>query len=137
MNAVDTNVLFYAHDAREGAKRATAASLIDSLDDAALLWQVACEYLSASKKLEPTGYSREQAWQDIRDLRLVWTTVLPSWESLDRAHELLNRYSLSYWDAMILGACLESGVTRFYTEDFDAYPDVEGLEVMNPFIDSG
>jgi hypothetical protein len=44
-----------------------------------LLRQVACEYLSASHKLEPLGYSRADAWQDIRDLRRVWITVLPSW----------------------------------------------------------
>ena len=137
MNAVDTNVLFYAHDSREAAKRAAAASLIESLDDAVLLWQVACEYLSASRKLEPFGYSPDQAWRDIRDLRLVWATILPSWESLDRAYELLNKYSLSYWDAMILGACLEGGITRFYSEDFHAYPDLEGLEIINPFADAG
>ncbi len=133
MNAVDTNVLFYAHDHRETAKQAAALSLMESLDDAALLWQVACEHLSVSRKLEPFGYSRGQAWQDIRDLRLVWVTLIPSWESLDRAHDLLSKYSLSYWDAMILAACLEGGITRFYTEDFDAYPSVEGLEIVNPF----
>jgi len=136
MNAVDTNVLFYAHDSRETAKQAAAVSLIESLHDGALLWQVACEYLSASKKLEPFGYDRDQAWRDVRDLRLVWATILPSWESLDRAYGLLSKYSLSYWDAMLLGACLEGGVTRLFTEDFDAYPDVEGLEIINPFTDS-
>jgi len=41
MNAVDTNVLFYAHDSREAAKRAVPASLIESLDDAVPLWAVA------------------------------------------------------------------------------------------------
>jgi predicted nucleic acid-binding protein len=50
MRAVDTNVLIYAHDPRHPAKQATAISLIESLTDGALLWQVACEYLSASHK---------------------------------------------------------------------------------------
>ena len=136
MNAVDTNILFYAHDPRETAKQSTAVSLIQSLDDAVLLWQVACEYLSASAKLEPFGYSRNQAWQDVRDLRLVWSTMLPSWDVLDRAWQLLSKYSLSYWDATIIGACLEGGVARLYTEDFDAYPNVEGLEIVNPFEDA-
>ena len=68
MNAVDTNVLLYVHDPRDIAKQATAASLIRSLADGVLLWQVACEYLSASRKLEPLGYNRMDAWQDIRDL---------------------------------------------------------------------
>ena len=38
----------------------------------------------ASRKLEPFGYSRSQAWQDIRDLRRVWTMLLPSWSVLDQ-----------------------------------------------------
>lgn len=133
MNAVDTNVLFYAHDMREPAKQEVAVTLIHSLPDAALLWQVACEYLSATKKLEPYGYSREQAWRDIDDLRRVWTTILPGWDVLDRAERLLSEYSLSYWDSMLLAACLESGVTRLCTEDFDAYAEVDGLEIVNPF----
>lgn len=52
---------------------------------------------------------------------------------MDRAEQLLNRYNLSFWDATIIAACLEGGVTRLYTEDFDAYSDVDGLEIVNPF----
>jgi predicted nucleic acid-binding protein len=132
MNAVDTNILLYVHDPRDPVKQATAASFIQSLTDGALLWQVACEYLAASRKLEPLGYDRSQAWQDLHDLRQVWTTLLPSWSVLDRAQNLLSSYSLSYWDAMIMAACLEGGVARLYSEDFDAYPRVDGLEIINP-----
>jgi hypothetical protein len=46
------------------------------LTEGVLLWQVACEYLSASRKLEPFGYNRAEAWLDIHDLRQVWTTIL-------------------------------------------------------------
>jgi predicted nucleic acid-binding protein len=102
MNAVDTNVLVYAHDPRDPRKQAIAVSLVRSMGGAALLWQVACEYVSVSRKLEPFGYSREQAWQDIRELRVVWAAELPTWEVMDRAQRLFARYSLSYWDAMII-----------------------------------
>ena len=133
MNAVDTNVLFYAHDPREPAKQAMAVSLIESLGDGVLLWQVACEFLAASVKLEPYGFPRNRAWEELRDLRRVWATVLPSWPVIDRAENLLTRYSLSYWDAMIVGACLEGGISRLYTEDYSAYPKIDGLEIINPF----
>jgi predicted nucleic acid-binding protein len=133
MNAVDTNVLFYAHDSRDVAKQDIAVNLIESLIDGALLWQVACEYLSASRKLESSGYSRQQAWQDISKLQSAWTTVLPSWDLLEKVQDLLPRYSLSFWDAMIIAACIAANVTRLYSEDFDAYPKVDGLEIVNPF----
>jgi predicted nucleic acid-binding protein len=132
MNAVDTNILLYVHDPRDPTKQARAASFVRSLSDGVLLWQVACEYLSASRKLEPLGYSRTQAWQDVRDLRRVWTTLLPSWSVLDQVERLQSMYSFSTWDAMVIAACLEGGVDRLYSEDFTAYPRVDSLEIVNP-----
>lgn len=133
MNAVDTNILIYVHDHRDSAKQAIAESLVKTLPDAVLLWQVACEYIAASRKLEPSGYSREKAWQDILKLLKIWTTQLPTWEVLYRAEDLMQRYSLSSWDALIVAACLEGGVERLYSEDFDASAQSEGLEIVNPF----
>ena len=108
MNAVDTNVLIYVHDRRSVEKQVIAESLVRTLPDGVLLWQVACEYISASRKLEPFGYSREKAWQDIRKFRQLWVTQLPTWETFERTEQLLSHYSLSSWDALIVAACLEA-----------------------------
>ncbi|HAX76405.1 MAG TPA: nucleic-acid-binding protein, contains PIN domain protein [Cyanobacteria bacterium UBA11372] len=132
MNAVDTNILIYVNDPRDPVKQGIASSLVLSLTDGVLLWQVACEYLAASRKLEPLGYNRAQAWQYIRDLQQVWYTALPTWMILDRAENLLNRFSLSYWDATIVAACLEANVQTLYTEDF-GYSNIDGLAIVNPF----
>jgi len=136
MNAVDTNVLIYVHDPRDAEKQATALALLESLSEGALLWQVACEYLAASRKLEPFGYSRSQAWQDVQRLRRIWATVLPDWSALDRAERLMDTLSLSFWDALIIAACLEAGVTRLYSEDLGGYPNPNGLQLINPFVRS-
>ena len=133
MNAVDTNVLIYVHDDREPAKQAAADALIQSLPDVVLLWQVACEYIAASRKLVASGYDREMAWQDIRKLQRAWITKLPTWDVLLRAEDLMRRYSLSSWDALLIAACLGGGVTRLYTEDFDTSVQAEGIEIVNPF----
>ncbi|GCE61125.1 hypothetical protein MiAbB_03057 [Microcystis aeruginosa NIES-4285] len=58
MNAVDTNVLIYVNDSRYPSKQAIAASLVANLTEGVLIWQVACEYLAASRKLEPFGYCK-------------------------------------------------------------------------------
>ena len=134
MNAVDTNILIYARDPRDPAKQTIAASLLSSLTDGALLWQVACEYIAASRKLEPFGYDRTQALADVADMREAWEIILPTWSVMDRAMRLLTRYQLSFWDALIISACLEAGVTRLYSEDFDASAQAEGLEIVNPFV---
>jgi predicted nucleic acid-binding protein len=132
MNAVDTNILIYIHDPRELAKQAIAASLVSSLTDGALIWQVACEYLAASRKLESLGYDRKKAYQYIRDLQQVWYTILPNWAVIDRAENLMSRFSLSHWDAMIIAACLDAKIDTIYTEDF-GYSTIDGLNIINPF----
>jgi predicted nucleic acid-binding protein len=133
MNAVDTNILVYSHDPRDPVKRAVASSLIESLTDGVLLWQVVCEFVASSRKLEPFGYDREQAWRDVRDLRRAWATALPDWTILERAEWLMERRSISFWDALIVAACLESGVSRLYSEDLDSHHGIDGLEIVNPF----
>jgi predicted nucleic acid-binding protein len=134
MNAVDTNVLIYARDPRDSDKQAAATALLSSLTDGVLLWQVACEYVAASRKLEQFGYDRTQALADVADMREAWQTILPTWSVIDRATQLLRTYQLSFWDAMIIAACLEAGVTRLYSEDFDKSAQAEGVEIINPFI---
>jgi predicted nucleic acid-binding protein len=133
MKAVDTNLLIYINDPRDPIKQEIAASLVANLTEGILLWQVACEYLAASRKLEPFGYNRTQAYQYIRDLQQVWYTALPTWSVIERAQSLISRFNLSHWDSLIVAACLEASVQTLYTEDL-GYSNIDGLEVINPFI---
>lgn len=133
MTAVDTNVLIYVQDARDPVKQAKAVALVKGLPDGVLLWQVANEYLAASRKLVPFGYNHAQAFQDINNWRKVWTTILPTWAVMDKAEDVRQRFNLSFWDAMVVAACLEGGVTQLYSEDFDAYKQIDGLQLINPF----
>lgn len=135
MNAVDTNVLIYAHDPRDPVKQNKAVALIASLTDGVLLWQVSCEYIAASRKLAAYGLSPQQAYADLRRLRTVWTPALPSMAVLDRAETLMSTGNLSFWDAMIVAACIESSVTHLYSEDFDnSTTAITGINIINPFI---
>ena len=133
MNAVDTNILIYLHDQRDEPKQEIAGSLVESLTDGVLLWQVACEFVAASRKLTPFGFTSEQAWRELRRLRSLWTTKLPSWAITERAEEMTSRYALSFWDSLLIAACLEGGVTRLYSEDLDNSAAATGLEIVNPF----
>ena len=57
---------------------------------------------------------------------------MPHWSVVVIAEDLWDRYSLSFWDSMIVAACLHAGVERLYTEDFGAYPRIDSLEIVNP-----
>jgi predicted nucleic acid-binding protein len=136
MNAIDTNILIYVHDPRDSLKQSVASNLVQNLDDGLLVWQTACEFLAASRKLIPYGYNFDQALADIREMMVNWKTALPDWQVLDRGASLFARYSLSYWDAMLIAACIEAGATTLYSEDFSGYRDIDGLTIVNPFAAS-
>jgi predicted nucleic acid-binding protein len=139
MNAVDTNVLLYSVDRHEPDKQLKAQQLLSQLHSAAeptiLLWQVLGELAGQLRrwrdqgKLTPIEFS-----QHIQAFRHVFPLVLPAPEAFDRAMSLAERFSLSHWDSMILGACQSAGATRLYTEDIGAPRNIDGIELVNPFV---
>ncbi|MBI4569351.1 MAG: PIN domain-containing protein [Planctomycetes bacterium] len=135
MNAVDTNVLLYMHDPRDPVKREHATDLVASLVDGVPLWQVACEFVAASRKLSRVGFTEQHAVFEIARMSDSWRMVLPAWEVFEGATRLRQRRSLSFWDALIISACLEAGVSRLYTENFTGHPEIDGLGIVNPFAD--
>ncbi|MGZ8842514.1 MAG: PIN domain-containing protein [Pyrinomonadaceae bacterium] len=134
MNAVDTNVLIYARDPRHPLKHQTARQLTAQMLDGGLLWQVACEFIAASRKLTEVGYTQAQAWRELEQLRQLWKLIVPSEQILTHAERLTSTHNFSFWDSLLVAACIEGGVTRLYTEDFDSsISKAIGVEIINPF----
>jgi len=129
---VDTNVMLYAFDTRDPVKQQHAADLIAGLTDGVLLWQVAIEFVAAARKLAPLGFSTEDAWRTLNEMRAFLPLVLPSARTLNIAQSLTTSGKVHFWDALIYAACLEAGVTRVYSEDAPGQ-QIEGLEIINPF----
>ena len=88
MNAVDTNVLIYARDPRYPEKYRKARDLTANLQEAVLLWQVACEFIAASRKLTEVSYTQAQAWRELEELRGLWTLIMPTEGIIPRAEQL-------------------------------------------------
>lgn len=57
----DTNVLICAADQRDRSKQDRALKLLRESADAVLLWQVACEFLAATRKPAAQGLTNEEA----------------------------------------------------------------------------
>lgn len=134
MNAVDTNILIYGFDVRDPGKQVVARHLVHSLPQGALIWQVASEFISVSQRLASQGLASYDPWVELKVFESMWSTVPPKWAALYRTEQLLGKYSLSFWDALLIGVCLEGGIQRLYSEDFSAYPRIDGLEIVNPFV---
>ena len=60
-------------------------------------------------------------------------SVMPSQRLYRQALELPTRFSLSFYDALIVAAALEAGCTRLLTEELQHGLRIEGLRIENPF----
>ncbi len=60
--------------------------------------------------------------------------VMPTERVIDLAASLIDRYSISYWDSLLIAACIEAGVETLYTEDLSAGMVYDGVHVLNPFV---
>jgi predicted DNA-binding antitoxin AbrB/MazE fold protein len=83
MTAFDTNVLIYACDGSDRRRQARALDLIASTSDAVLLWQVACEFIAASKKLASQGFGPEDAWKRLNRIPLAFSARHTLFSGLD------------------------------------------------------
>jgi predicted nucleic acid-binding protein len=139
MNAVDTNVFVYYLDADEPVKQAKAVTLLTQLSGdpmpTVLLWQVLAELVRQLRAWHDQGKVTAIELQGyVTRFRSTYPLVMPTPDVMDRALDLAERYSLSHWDSMILGACQEAGVTTLYSEDMGAPRVYDGIELINPFV---
>jgi len=132
MIGFDTNILIYACSKADPAKQDRALQLVRETRDAVILWQVACEFISASRKLAPQGFTPDDAWNRLGEFLGIFPLIPPTAAVLERARDLHTRRGWSFWDAQIVGACLEAGLTRVYSEDLPGQT-LAGLEIVNPF----
>lgn len=132
MNAVDTNVLVYACDQEAGRKQEIAIKLLEETTPIVLLWQVACEFISASRKLAAKGFAVADAWEMLDDWLALYPLLLPSREILIRSRCLHQDSGVSFWDATIIAAAAVAGVRRLYSEDLPGRR-FDDLEIVNPF----
>ena len=94
---------------------------------------MAAEFVAAARRLEVRGFTREIAWARLKNFLRVYRLVLPTPPVPDHAQRLHAEQQWSFWDAMIVGACLDAGVTRLYSEDLPGRQPPPPLEIINHF----
>ena len=97
MIALDTNVLIYACDRADARRQQIAINLVANSSDGVLLWQVACEFVAASRKLSAQGFSASDAWNRLAEFLAVLPLVLPAAGVLERARSLHATRGVSFW----------------------------------------
>lgn len=135
---LDTSILLYLFDNGQPSKKAVARELFRTevrSDRASLSTQVLQEfYVNATRKLSPPLIA-EDARARVRDfsvLPLVQVDVALILAAISRS----QRLQFSFWDALIVEAALKSGADRLFTEDLPHGQVIEGMSVVNPFLES-
>lgn len=130
---LDTNVLVYAFDRDEPAKRERARALLARSDiQFVLSTQVLQEFYVVTTRKLGRPLAEDSAEAACRELaRLV---VVPSDSgTVLRSIERSRADKISLWDALIVTAALESGCQRLLSEDLQAGRSFGDLEIENPF----
>ena len=106
--------------------------LVGSASDGILPWQVACEFVAASRKLADQGFTATHAWQRLAEFLALFPLIMPAAGVLERARVLHVEQKWAFWDATLVSACIEASVARLYSEDLPGRK-IETLEIVNPF----
>lgn len=130
---LDTNVLIYAHDARDPRKQERARDLIRRLlreRRGVLSLQVLQEFFAAAtRKLEMSSDDARRRIVQYARFDVVTLGVADLLAAID-LHRLHN---LSFWDALVVRAALNGACTTLHTEDMQSGFTVEALTIRNPF----
>ena len=132
---VDTNVLVYAHDRGAGLRHGIARDLVDRLwlgGGAVISTQVLQELWVNVRRKAVKPIPRNEAERLIQDY-LAWDVVVNDGTTILGALQLERRFSLSFWDALIVQAALDGGATVLYSEDMGDRQRYDSLRVINPF----
>lgn len=134
---VDTNILVYAHDRAAGDKHDRARALIEKLWNSGggvLSTQVLQELCVNVRRKSGHPLSVEETRRLIQDYS-SWTIVINTAESVIEALDIESRYSISFWDALIVQAAGSSGATVVYSEDLAHGQSYGSVRVVNPLSD--
>jgi predicted nucleic acid-binding protein len=132
---VDTNVLLYSRDPRRADKQAQAAAWLRACWErqiGRISSQVLHEFYANLRRLAPTLTADEQR-SVVREYR-AWTPWLVEDDTVDLAWTLQDRYTLNYWDALMVAAAIEQGCRYLLTEDLQHAQHLDNVQVLNPFL---
>ena len=132
---VDTNVLVYRYDTQEPAKQSRADAwftFIWQSRTGRLSFQVLQElYTTLTRKLRP-AMPAPDAQLIVRSLAF-WQPVAVDLAILERAWLLQDRFSMSWWDALIVAAAQVCMCNVLLTEDLQHSQVFDTVRVVDPF----
>lgn len=135
---IDTNILVYAFDRKEGEKHTVAAELVESLwqsKTGRLSTQVLQEFHAVVTKSKGSerGLSLGESQEILRSFT-YWPVYTIKPNDILQAIDLQGHFLLSFWDAMIVRTAEACNCRILYSEDLSNGQVIEGVRIVNPFL---
>jgi len=130
----DTNVLVYADDKAAPAKQRRALDLVAEhrrAGSGVVSLQVLQEYfVTVTRKLhvDPRIARRKV------ELLAEFDVAAPEVADILAAIDLHRLHGFSFWDALVLLAAKQSGCRVIFSEDMREAREIDGLQIVNPFL---
>ena len=134
----DTNVLVYAFDSSAPEKQDRALNLFDALaskGDAVLSTQVLQEFFVVTTRKLATPLSSERAEEIVRQFAQLPTVIIDP-DLILQAVRFTRAHQVTFWDALVVAAAKFGGATELLTEDLQHGQTIEGVRIVNPFIEA-
>jgi predicted nucleic acid-binding protein len=134
---LDTNVLVYAFDRLAGSGHDAAEALFQRITrdgNAVVSVQVLQEWVNTltRKVREPLALGDVRYWLQVF-LNSNWQTVTPGASDLLVVVDIMERWQLSWWDALIVAMAQAARAHILWTEDLNTEQNFGELTVRNPF----
>lgn len=130
----DTNILVYADDSSASSKQQRAIELVAEhrrSRTAVLSQQVLQEYfVTVTRKLQvDVRIARRKV-----ELLAEFDVVSPEVSDVLAAIDLHRLHGISFWDALILRSAKQAGCTVLLSEDMQEQREIDGVRIINPFL---
>lgn len=132
---VDANVLVYARDPTEPTKQVQAGAWLERLwneGTGRISTQVLSEFYSVTTRKLAFPLSSEEAWAEVESFG-AWEPQAIDFTTLGRAHQIEQRFRLSWWDSLIVAAAQAQHCTLLLTEDLQDGAIFGSVTARNPF----
>jgi predicted nucleic acid-binding protein len=134
---IDTNILVYAQDNFDEKKTKKARTLIEQLTEnkqGVISTQVVQEFSNVLIKKSAGKLDISLLPNILDDMLFPLLSHTPDGSFYKRAINTYSKYSLSFYDALIVQAAIDLKCELIYSEDMQNGAHYDGVTIANPFI---
>lgn len=134
---IDTNIFVYAHDDTDVQKSQKARSLLIELvktQEGRISTQVIQEFCNVVLRKSVIPMKIGDIRKILDEVMLPFLEHKPDAAFYFRALDIYKKYSLSFYDALIVQAAIDMKCSILYSEDLQTGAQYEKVKIINPFV---